>query len=187
MSKPVSMQSLADAAIKKGADNAAVISVDNIPFRREFRAACEQNTCGKYGGCWMCPPDVGDIDEMIARAKGYRHALIFQSIGRLEDSFDIEGMERAAKRHNALTQELAAELGPLLDTPLKLGAGACQVCGRCSKRDNEPCRYPQKAIASLEAYGIAVSELAERSGMSYINGQNTVTYFGGFLFNTNLP
>lgn len=182
MKETVSMKTLTDIATAKGADNAAVISVDKIPFRREFRAACEQNTCGKYGKCWMCPPGVGDIDEMMARAKTYRHALVFQTIGMLEDSFDIEGMEEAAKKHNALAQVLSVELEPLLENPLKLGAGACHACERCAQIDNEPCRYPQEAMASLESYGIAVSELAELSGMKYINGQNTVTFFGGFLF-----
>lgn len=182
MITPVSIEFLTDIAIKNGADNAAVINVGEIPFRREFRAACEQNSCGKYGKCWMCPPDVGDIDEMIARAKTYTHALVFQSIGRLEDSFDIEGMENAAKRHNALTQALAAELNPVLGAHIGLGAGACHVCEKCSRLDNEPCRCPEKAIASLESYGIAVSELAGLCDMRYINGQNTVTFFGGFLF-----
>lgn len=179
-------QYLIDSAIKSGADNAAVADVMRIPFRREFRAACEQNTCGKYGTCWMCPPDAGDVDDLIARAKGYRHALIFQSIGRLEDSFDIEGMQDAAKKHNELAQRLYSELGETLDNPLKLGAGSCHICERCTRLDDVPCRYPDKAIASLEAYGIAVSELAELCGMNYINGQNTVTYFGGFLFNGDI-
>lgn len=46
----------------------------------------------------------------------------------------------------------------------------------------EPCRFPDRAMASLEAYGVAVSELAEACGMKYINGQSTVTYFGAFLY-----
>ena len=163
-------------------DNAAVIDVRDIQFKREFRAACEQNRCGKYGKCWTCPPDVGDIDEMISRAGKYEHALVFQSIGRLEDSFDVEGMERAAQRHNLITQTLAAELDSMLGDSLKLGAGACRVCERCARVDEEPCRNPDKATVSLEAYGIAVSELAKASGMNYMNGQNTVTFFGGFLF-----
>jgi predicted metal-binding protein len=170
------------AAMRCGAENAAVVSVEKIPFRREFRAACEQNTCGKHGTCWMCPPDVGDIDEMIARAKRYGNALVFQSIGSLEDSFDIEGMQDAAKRHNDLAQTLARELAPVLKKPLRLGAGACHVCDRCACRDHLPCRHPEQAVASLEAYGIAVSELAALADLNYINGQNTVTYFGGFLF-----
>ena len=45
----------------------------------------------------------------------------------------------------------------------------------------EPCRFPEKAIGSLEAYGVNVSLLAQTAGMRYINGQNTVTYFGAIL------
>lgn len=179
----MSEQELVDIALKHGAANAAFISVENIAFRREFRAACEQNTCGRFGTCWMCPPDAGDIDELIDDAKGYERAFIFQSIGVLEDSFDIEGMEAAAKHHNDLSQSLHEELKLFFKDYILLGAGSCQVCDECSKRSNEPCRYPDKAIASLEAYGIAVSELAGACGMKYINGQNTVTYFGGFLYN----
>ena len=170
------------AAIESGADGAAVVNVRDILFKREFRAACERNSCGKYGKCWMCPPDVGEIDEMINRARGYRHALVVQSIGRLEDSFDIEGMEYAAKRHNSIIQTLAAELDSMPGDSLKLGAGACRVCERCARADEESCRNPDKAIASLEAYGIAVSELSKTSGMNYVNGPNTVTFFGVFLF-----
>ena len=65
---------------------------------------------------------------------------------------------------------------------LHLGAGGCGVCESCAKKTNEPCRFPEKAMPSLEAYGINVSELAKASGMNYINGQNTVTYFGAVLF-----
>ena len=36
--------------------------------------------------------------------------------------------------------------------------------------------------SSWRLYGINVSELAASSGMKYINGQNTVTYFGALLF-----
>ena len=175
-------KTLVDIAIRAGAANAVVIDAGKIPYRREFRAACEQNHCGKYGKCWMCPPDVGDIDEMITQAKEYNRALVYQSIGRLEDSFDIEGMQEAAKFHNSLALRLADELAPLLDNPLRLGAGACHVCETCAKRDNLPCIYPDKATPSLESYGIAVSELAALAGLNYINGADTVTYFGGFLY-----
>lgn len=161
--------------------DAALIDVCAIAFRREFRQACEQNSCGKYGRCWMCPPDVGDIDEMIARAKTYRKAFVFQSIGILEDSFDIEGMEAAAKAHNRLALALRKASAPLLDRPLYLAAGCCHLCERCARGDNLPCRRPDLAMASLESYGIAVSELAAACGMRYVNGKNTVTYFGAVL------
>jgi predicted metal-binding protein len=69
-----------------------------------------------------------------------------------------------------------------LNKVLHLGAGGCGVCEVCAKRTGEPCRFPEKAMPSLEAYCINVSELARAAGMKYVNGQNTVTYFGAVLF-----
>lgn len=43
-------------------------------------------------------------------------------------------------------------------------------------------RFPDRAMSSLEAYGVNVSELAVQCGMRYINGENTVTYFGAVFF-----
>lgn len=176
-------EELTALALASGADKAAVIDAALIPFHREFRELCAKNSCGKYRACWMCPPDVGDIDELMAKAQAYGRALVFQTTSPLEDSFDIEGMEAGAKRHNDISQHLAGQVTPLLQPCLQLAAGACQVCERCTRIDNEPCRYPEKALASLEAYGVAVSELAALCGMKYINGENTVTYFGAFLYN----
>ena len=45
----------------------AQIETREILFSPSFRAACEQNACGFSGACWMCPPDVGEIDQLIAR------------------------------------------------------------------------------------------------------------------------
>lgn len=179
----VDEKKLFDAANARGADNAATAKVSDIPFRKEFRAACEANACGKYGKSHTCPPDVGSIDELIEEAKGYEHAFVFQTIGVLEDSFDIEGMEEAGKKHKNVTLSLRDDIADMLDGDfLALGAGSCEVCSECTKPEDKPCRFPDKAMASLEAYGIAVSELAASCGLKYINGANTVTYFGAFLY-----
>ena len=106
-------------------------------------------------------------------------------MGQLEDSFDIEGMLEAGKLHNDLAQAIsrwAREAGAFGEDWLHLGAGGCRLCPVCAKRTGEPCRHPHDAMASLETYGVAVSELAASCGMKYINGQNTVTYFGAVLF-----
>ena len=52
------------------------------------------------------------------------------------------------------------------------------MCERCAKLTDEPCRFPELAMSSLEAYGVNVSLLAPQAGMQYINGTGTVTYFG---------
>ena len=173
---------LVKIAIDAGASGAAVVSSEKVTFRREFRADCERNSCGRYGKSWTCPPDVGDIDEMISRAKKYSHMLIFQSIRQLRDSYDFEGMKASSKAHSTLTHGLVEKLKDVISQPLALGAGACRICPRCAKEENIPCRQPDRALASLEAYGIDVSKLAAASGLKYINGKNTVTFFGGVMF-----
>lgn len=166
-----------------GAYRAALIEVGNIRFDRSFRELCESNACGNYGKCWMCPPDAGDIDALIAEAGSYDLALVYQTVGKLEDSYDFDGMMEAARAHSELARRLAAlfEAQPF-PRKLHLGAGGCHVCGVCAKRTGEPCRHPELAMSSLETYGVAVSELAASCGMNYINGKNTVTYFGALFF-----
>ena len=63
-----------------------------IVLDRSFRAQCASNACGVYGKCWMCPPDVGEIEPLMAEIRKYKQTLWYQSIAQLEDSFDVEGM-----------------------------------------------------------------------------------------------
>ncbi len=166
-----------------GASGAEVIPVRAVVTDPVFRDVCKQNTCGAYGKCWTCPPEVGEIDDLIASLAAYDHCLLFQTIGALEDSFDFEGMIDAKKRHNEVTQAMRKLIDEFdLKEPLLLGAGGCGVCESCAKRTGEPCRFPDLAISSLEAYGVYVSKTVEHTNMKYINGQNTVTYFGALFF-----
>ena len=170
-------------ALRLGANRAAVIAADQIETDRIFRDMCAANACGVYGKCWMCPPDVGEIEELMAREKQYDHALVYQRIGQLEDSFDVEGMAEAKVAHRAISFALRKHFRDLgLERSLHLGAGGCGVCKPCSKIKGEPCAHPDLAMSSLEAYGINVSRMAQTAGMNYINGANTVTYFGVVLF-----
>jgi len=179
-----------DELIKKvlelGAYKASVISSSQIELDRAFRDMCASNACGVYGKCYMCPPDVGDIDELMAEVGKYDYALVYQTVTELEDSFDFEGMVAAKKRTYPIAQKLRDVFKNMnIFKVLHLGAGGCGVCKTCAKRTNEPCRYPKLAMASLEAYGINVSRLAAAAEMKYTNGANTVTYFGAVLFSIN--
>ncbi len=165
-----------------GASRAAYLPAGEIPFDASFRDACEQNACGYYNRCWTCPPDCGDVDELIARVRSFSHAVVYQTVWPLEDSFDIDGMHDAATAHNRLTMRVQEKWRGLEARSMVLGAGACGVCGVCTKPAGEPCRFPERAILSLEACGVDVSTLAARSDLKYINGANTVTYFGILLY-----
>lgn len=174
---------LTGTVLKLGAFKAGVIEAKDISLDVAFRHMCASNACGMYGKCYMCPPDVGDIGELMQRVGGYRYALVYQTVSELEDSFDFEGMVAAKKRTYPLAQSLRQVFADMnISKVLHLGAGGCGVCEKCAKQTGEPCRFPEKALPSLEAYGVNVSALAKAAGMRYINGQNTVTYFGAVLF-----
>ena len=169
--------------LRLGADRAAVIDAVQIETDRVFRELCLANACGMVGKCWMCPPDVGEIEELMAEVRRYDHALVYQRIGQLEDSFDVEGMADAKTAHRAISFALRPLFGELgITHALHLGAGGCGVCRPCAKVKGHPCAHPDLAMSSLEAYGIHVAHMAQSAGMKYINGANTVTYFGVVLF-----
>jgi len=174
---------LIQAALTAGAAGAAALSGADIVYSETFRDICRANQCGGYGRCWMCPPDIGEIGELIAKAKSFPHAVLYQTIGTLEDSFDVEGMFEAGANHAKVSQRLNRELRALLKAPyLHLGCGGCHLCETCARRTNEPCRHPQDALPAMEGCGIDVYNTTLATPLKYINGTNTVTYFGLVLF-----
>lgn len=176
-------EDLVSSSLENGATKAQVIAADQIKTDKIFRDICLSNACGMCGKCYMCPPDVGEIDVLMAEIKNYDLALVYQTITELEDSFDFEGMVEAKKKTYPLAQKLRTVFRDMgISKVLHLGAGGCGVCKTCAKQTGEPCRFPELALPSLEAYGVNVSLLAKAADMKYINGQNTVTYFGAVLF-----
>ncbi|MGN1368658.1 MAG: DUF2284 domain-containing protein [Aristaeellaceae bacterium] len=175
-------QELVDIAMDAGVAKATVIPVDSIVLSASFRDICKTNSCGMYGRCWMCPPDIGEIEPLMAEVRTYRYGLLYQTITDIEDSFDIEGMQEAGKKHVHIGQRLEAFLMLKLDRHLHLSCGGCRVCERCARQDGLPCRDPERAMPSMEGYGIDVYNTCKPTALKYINGQNTVTYFGIVLF-----
>ena len=178
------LKQLVDKAKESGAKSAAILQTSDIRFSEEFRKACERNTCGKYGTNWMCPPGVGPFEELKAKALSYCRGLVFQTVYQLEDSFDFEGMEQAAKKHEQVFRNILAAIRSEngFQEVFGLNAGDCKVCSKCNYSDGEECRYPDKAVASVESYGIDVNTLVSGCGIPYNNGPNTVSYVGLFLF-----
>jgi len=171
-----------ELCLDAGATKAAQILTEQLTFSEIFRQYCEQNTCGRYGKNYTCPPHVGEIADLIRDITLRKHAVVWQTISPLEDSFDYEGMVEARDRHNEVTLNIAEQARALLGDVLILGAGGCFLCQTCAVNTKEPCRFPGKAISSLEAYGIDVSKIEAVTDMKYINGANTVTYFSGLFY-----
>lgn len=166
-----------------GAHKAALVHQSDIVLSTEFRDICAGNGCGNYGKCWMCPPDVGQIGPMMEQLRSYPLGILYQTIGQLEDSFDIEGMGAAGDRHAQVSQRIQRAVKPLLgERLLHLTCGGCHLCPTCAKREDQPCRHPELALPSLESYGVDVYKTSRATSLRYINGPDTVTYFGMVLF-----
>ena len=171
-------------ALECGAKGAAYLPVSHIVTDPVYRRICQGNACGKFGRCWMCPPDIGPVEDLIARVRSYSHAVLYQSIGTIEDSFDFEGMMEVGHAHCMLSQRIRTALEGKLPGHLHLTGGGCHLCQRCTKPDALPCRFPDMALSSLEGYGIDVYRTSKTTHLKYINGENTVTYFGIILFSS---
>lgn len=156
-------------------------------YHADLRKSCEMNSCGNYGKCHTCPPLVGSAEDCIAKAMSYPCMVVFQKVYTLEDSFDFEGMARGQTDFKTVTAGLAEDARAAFGSgAFVLGAGGCTACPECAAKEGKPCRFPEKAIPSLESYCIQVSQLAPLAGIKYINGRNTVTYFGA-VFLDKLP
>ena len=119
----------------------------------------------------------------MATIRRFPKGLLYQRYSNLEDSFDIEGMQEAKEEFVRVSQRLNQRLDDLLQGEyLHLSGGGCGLCAVCAKVTDEPCRFPDKALSSIEAYGVDVYNTTKGTELKYINGQDTVTYFGMVLF-----
>lgn len=128
---------------ENGADKAQIIEQSKIVLSPVFREICESNGCGNYGRCWMCPPYAGEIGDLIEKVRTYPRGLLYQTIGEIEDSFDIEGMFDCGRDHALVSQKIQSAVKPLLSEGfLHLTCGGCRVCETCAKRTTSPAASP---------------------------------------------
>jgi predicted metal-binding protein len=172
-------------ALESSATHAAILDTSTIRFHEEFRKACEKNICRKYDTNWMGPPAIGPIEELSKRATRYRQGMLFQTIHSVASNFDMKGWFEAAKIHEQVFRSLLDKIRKEFPSEdiLPLNAGCCHICERCAYLDGEPCRNPDQAVSSVEAYGMNVIALQKSAGLPYNNGKNAVTYVGLILFN----
>lgn len=163
-----------------GFESSALLDAQALAFMPEVRDMCSADRCHQYGKNWVCPPACGSIDECAARAAQFAKGLLVQTVGDIEDSFDIENMMAIAAQHKERFIALRDQLLPLYPDLLAMGAGGCDFCERCTYPD-APCRYPDKAIPSMEAYGLMVNAVCTQSGLAYNYGPGKLAYSSCYL------
>lgn len=169
-------------ALDLGFSQAVELNVSALVFMPEVREMCAADKCHSYGKTWVCPPACGSIEEAAARAQQYSYGIIVQTIGKMEDDFDYETIVETQKKHAQKFRLLVAQLRKRYNDILPMAAGGCNLCETCTY-PNAPCRHPDEAMTSMEAYGLFVSRVCEESGIPYNNGPQTITYTSCYLLN----
>lgn len=171
----MTQQELLSLAEEVGFSHAGELNRAALEFLPQVREMCAADRCHNYGRCWTCPPACGTLEEAARRAGRYRRGVLLQSTGTMEDDFDVETMretERLQRERFAVFVERVRRADP---DCLPMGTGGCGICAACTCPD-APCRFPDRAIPSMEAYGLWVSRVCERSGLPYYYGPGTITY-----------
>lgn len=167
-------------ALDCGFTAAAVLDVHTLKPMAMVRDACAAGKCGAYGKNWTCPPYCGTLEECGSRMKGYSHGLLLQTVGQLEKTVDTRGYARVEVAHLVSFHQFAEAVRKSYPNALCLGSGGCRICGTCAWP--EPCRFPERACASMEAYGLFVTQVCRDNGMPYYHGPKTITYTACVLF-----
>lgn len=174
-------EELVSRALEQGFSNAAVVETDEIPFMPFFRICCEDNSCGKYGVNYACPPDCGTTAEMEQRIKRYPYGLFLQTMWQIDDPMDNAAIKKARGSHNQMVRQLIDSLEGE-SYGFMIGASGCNLCPVCAIVEGAPCRFPEKQFSCMSAYCIYVEKLAEETGMEYDSGAGLVNFFGMYVF-----
>ena len=104
-----------------------------------------------------------------------------QSTAELADEFDYQGIMRLTEEHKRRFADFARQARLVYPDCLPLTAGTCTLCRTCTYPDR-PCRYPNRRLSSMEAYGLFVSDVCTKSGLSYNYGPRTLTFTSCVLY-----
>ena len=165
-----------------GFETVAPLDINTLKALPEVRQMCEVNTCGMYDKRWSCPPGCGSVEECEAAMHKYSKGILVQTVGDIEDSLDWEGIMEVKEQHDKRYLQGTNKMKEFMDDILPLGDGACTRCKECTYPD-APCRFPELASSSMEAFGLFVSDVCKKNGIAYNYGPGKMCYTGCYLFN----
>lgn len=163
-----------------GFTHAGKLNTDTLKIMETVRETCGSGRCRAYGNNWTCPPECGTLEECAERIKKYNRGILLQTVGKLQKTIDTKGYMETENNHREALLRFAAEIKKEYPDALCLGAGGCRVCAQCAYP--EPCRFPEKAVSSMEAYGLFVTQVCRDNQMQYYYGPKTIAYTACVLF-----
>ena len=163
-----------------GFEEAVPLDPQSLIAREDVRAMCVEDKCGAYNKNWTCPPAIGTVEECQERMRRYKRGILLQTVGQMTKTVDTRCYRETEQRHINNFYALAEAIRKVHPGALCLGAGGCRVCKVCAYP--EPCRFPGKAVSSMEGYGLFVAQVCRDANIAYHHGDRTITYTACVLF-----
>lgn len=175
-------EKMKELALEDGFTYAAWMDVKDLQFDGSMRRYCEENLCGNYGKNYACPPDCGTTEEMERKIRGYKRALVLETVQQLENLMDSEAIKAARAYHNQISGNFIRKIQTEQIGGMAVMAGPCSACKVCAKAEGKPCRFPEQVASCLSAYCIMAEKMANHCGLPYWCGENKVGFFSIFLY-----
>ena len=169
-----------EEAKRLGFDVAVELDAQQLVAREDVRAMCVEDKCGAYNKNWTCPPAIGSVEKCQQQMRRYKRGILLQTVGHMHKAVDSKCYRETEQRHMKNFYALAEAIRKVYPDALCLGAGGCRVCRQCNYP--EPCRFPDKAVSSMEGYGLFVTQVCRDAGIPYHHGDRTITYTACVLF-----
>ena len=157
-----------------GFDVAVPLDPQTLVAREDVRTMCAEDKCGAYGKNWTCPPAVGSVEDCQRKLLQYRRGILLQTVGQMRKAVDSRCYRETERRHLENFYAFAEAIRKEYPDALCLGAGGCRICDRCAYPQD--CRFPEKAVSSMEGYGLFVTQVCRDADVPYHHGGRTVTY-----------
>lgn len=91
-------EELKNLALESGFTHAAPLDTATIELKQDVRDMCAQG-CQQYAKRWSCPPGCGTLDQLRGSIYCYKEGILVQTVTKLEDEFDWDGMMKAQNLH----------------------------------------------------------------------------------------
>ena len=85
------IETLMALAAENGFSHWAAADMSALTPRQDVRDMCRADRCGRWNASWSCPPACGTLEQAAKRMACYSNGVLVQTIGRLQDDFDIRG------------------------------------------------------------------------------------------------
>jgi predicted metal-binding protein len=147
------------SAIKGGATHAkqihpgTVVTAPWVPLKCQFG-------CPGYSKGYCCPPHTPTPDRTREILDAYQRAILFH--------IEVPHMPQKEKHYRKFFDMLVDLEGRLFKDGFYKAfvflAGPCRLCKKCSKLEDNPCKFLSKARPCMEACGMDVFQTARNNG-----------------------